>query len=41
MCEQIKSIDFNARSGKVIETLPSDILDQVLDYLNAIIKKES
>jgi|LGVE01.1.fsa_nt_gb mRNA interferase MazF len=41
MCEQIKSIDFNARSCKIVESLPSDILNQVLSYISAITKKES
>ena len=41
MCEQIISIDFNARSCKIIESLPSDILNQVLSYISAITKKES
>ncbi|GHU95752.1 mRNA-degrading endonuclease [Clostridia bacterium] len=33
MCEQVKAIDSNARSASVIERLPPDLLEKVVQYV--------
>lgn len=39
MCEQLKSLDFTARSWKFFEKVPDDILDNVVDILSDVIGK--
>ena len=36
-CEQVRSLDLNARNAKFVERVPDDILDQVLEILRACI----
>lgn len=37
VCEQLKSLDFNARSWKFFEKAPDDVLDNVVEILNDVI----
>ena len=39
VCEQIKSLDYNARNWSFLEDAPSDIFDKVLFNLDAILGK--
>jgi mRNA interferase MazF len=41
LCEHIKAVDLNARSCKVIECLPDDLLDKVISAVFAEIEKKS
>lgn len=34
MCEQVKSLDITARNASFKETLPTDLLEEVLDIVN-------
>ncbi|MCF0141344.1 MAG: type II toxin-antitoxin system PemK/MazF family toxin [Mogibacterium sp.] len=38
MCEQIKSLDIEARGYEIVEQVPDDILSKVLEYINAEFK---
>ena len=38
LCEHIKSLDLNARSYRVVEQIPSDLLQKVLDIVFAEIE---
>jgi len=40
MCEQVKSLDLNARNTTFFERIPDDILAEVLDILNGFIEFE-
>ncbi len=40
MCEQVKSLDLNARNATFFERIPDDILAEVLDILNGFIEFE-
>lgn len=40
MCEQVKSLDLNARNATFFERIPADILAEVLDILNGFIEIE-
>ena len=40
MCEQVKSLDLNARNATFFERLPDDVLAEVLDILNGFIEIE-
>ena len=40
LCEQVRTIDLLARKCKVIESLPGDLLQQVLDAVSVIIAPE-
>jgi hypothetical protein len=37
MCDQAKSLDFQARRMKFVERAPGDLLDDVLAILDAIL----
>jgi mRNA-degrading endonuclease toxin of MazEF toxin-antitoxin module len=37
VCEQIRTIDLLARKCKVVESLPKDLLEKVLDAVSAIV----
>jgi hypothetical protein len=37
MCDQVKSLDFQARRMKFIEGAPQDLLDDVLAILDAVL----
>lgn len=39
LCRQVRAIDLSSRKCKYIETIPNDILDKCLDYVNRIISK--
>lgn len=39
LCEHIKALDINAREYKVVEQLPEDILQNVIDIVYAEIEK--
>ena len=39
VCEQVKSLDYNARKWHFIEVVPEDIFDKVIFNLDAIIGK--
>lgn len=39
LCEHIKALDLNNRKYQVIETLPSDILENVIDIVYSEIEK--
>ncbi len=39
LCEQLKSLDYNARDWKFIECVPDDIFDHVVFILDKIIGK--
>jgi len=41
MCEQVKSLDLNARKATFFERIPDDILAEVLDILNGFIEIEN
>jgi len=41
ICEQVRVIDLLARNCKVVEPLPKDLLEKVLDAVTAIISPES
>ena len=38
LCKHVKSLDINQRHYKIIEKLPNDILQKVIDVLSAEIK---
>ena len=40
ICEQVRTIDLLARKCKAIEQLPKDLLEKVLEAVNAIITLE-
>ena len=40
LCEQVKSLDLNARNASFFERIPDDILAEVLDILNGLIEIE-
>jgi len=40
MCEQLKSLDLNARNATFFERVPDDILAEVLDILRGFIEFE-
>jgi len=40
MCEQVKSLDLNARNATFFERVPDDILAEVLDILRGFIEFE-
>lgn len=35
MCEQVKSLDFRSRKVRLVETAPSELLDDVLSIIDA------
>lgn len=37
-CDQIRTIDLEARSARKVDTLPSEIVDEVMARLNAILR---
>lgn len=37
ICEQVRTMDLNARTPKFIEKIPDDILRQVLDIVSSIL----
>lgn len=39
MCEQVKSLDINARNAEYLETAPREILEEVLDILTGFIEQ--
>ena len=39
LCEQLKSLDYQARHWRFAETVPDDIFDAALDIVNAILGK--
>lgn len=39
LCDQAKMLDVNARHGEYVETLPGDLLDEVLDILFSFLEK--
>ena len=39
LCEHIKALDLNSRTYQVVENLPNDILENVLDVVYAEIEK--
>lgn len=39
LCDQIKSLDINARKYKVVEKVSNKLLEEVLDVLQGIIEK--
>lgn len=39
LCEQLKSLDYEARQWQFLETAPQDILDAVLETIDNIIGK--
>ena len=39
LCDQIKTMDIKARSFKYIESIPEDILENVLDIVFSLIEK--
>lgn len=40
LCEHLKALDINKRTYKIIESLPKDILEQVIDIIFAEIEIE-
>ena len=40
LCEHLKSLDINKRSYKIIEKLPEDILEKVVDIIFSEIEIE-
>ena len=40
ICEQVRVVDLLARSCKIVEPLPKDLLKQVLEAVSAIISME-
>ena len=40
LCEHLKALDINKRTYKIIESLPMDILEQVIDIIFAEIEIE-
>lgn len=40
LCEQLKALDINARSYKVVEELPKDILEEVINIIFSEIEIE-
>jgi len=40
ICEQVKTLDMLVRKCKIVESLPNDLLRQVLDAVAVIIKME-
>lgn len=40
LCDQVKCLDIKARGYSDIEKLPDEILDEVLDIIQAIIEKQ-
>lgn len=38
MCEQIKSLDINARNASFVEKIPPDILEEVLDIITGFME---
>lgn len=39
LCEHIKSLDLNSRSFQIVEELPKDILDKVIDFVYSEIEQ--
>ena len=39
LCEQLKSLDYQARHWRFAETVPDDIFDAALDIVNSILGK--
>lgn len=37
LCDQVKSLDINARKYRVVEKIPKELLSEVLDVLQSII----
>ncbi|MCL2224161.1 MAG: type II toxin-antitoxin system PemK/MazF family toxin [Defluviitaleaceae bacterium] len=40
VCEQVRTIDLNARNCKIVEPLPRDLLAQVLEAVSLIVAME-
>ncbi len=40
LCEQVKSLDLNARNARWLETLPDDLLKDVLDRIGLSLQAE-
>ena len=38
MCEQVKSLDLNARQAEYVEFLPDDLIDEVIDLICSFIE---
>lgn len=37
LCRQIRAVDLSSRECKLVETVPSDVLEQCIDYVSKII----
>ena len=40
ICEQVRTVDLLARKYKVVEKLPQDLMEKVLDAISAVISLE-
>ena len=40
LCEHLKALDINKRTYKIIESLPTDILEEIIDIIFAEIEIE-